>query len=419
MKLSEPQQQISDSESRMRICAAGRRFGKSFLAINELAKFARHPNRKCLYVAPSYRMARQIIWEDLKNFLRNVKWIKRVNESELTIYLVNNSQIMLRSADNPDSIRGIGVDFLVLDEAADIPKLEDTWQAVLRPTLSDRQGHALIIGSPKGRNFFYDMWVQGGATEDWQSFQFTTLQGLRVPQEEITAAKRDLDERTFQQEYEARFVDYAGVIYYAFSDDNIKQFNPDDLTPRTPLHVGIDMNINPMSAVIGVILGDMMHIIDEVEIYSSNTIELINEIKSRYPHRIILAYPDASGGSLKTSAAGMSDHLFLRNAGFTVKVGKTNPPIVDRINAVNSMLCNSNNERKLLIDPKCKSLRNCLIKHTYKPGTRQPEKDGATDFSHMNDALGYAVYQNFAIRREQLFDDVRGQTRRNTGRMVN
>ena len=418
MKLSEPQQQISDSESRMRICAAGRRFGKSFLAINELAKFARHPNRKCLYVAPSYRMARQIIWEDLKNFLRNVKWIKRVNESELTIYLVNNSQIMLRSADNPDSIRGIGVDFLVLDEAADIPKLEDTWQAVLRPTLSDRQGHALIIGSPKGRNFFYDMWVQGGATEDWQSFQFTTLQGLRVPQEEIIAAKRDLDERTFQQEYEARFVDYAGVIYYAFTDDNIKQSNPDDLTPRTPLHVGIDMNINPMSAVIGVInkMG-ILHIIDEVEIYSSNTTELIKEIKARYPHRIIFAYPDASGQALKTSAAGITDHNLLHNAGFKVKVGKTNPPVVDRINSVNSLLCNSNNERKLFIDPKCKRLRECLIKHTYREGTRQPNKTDGYD--HLLDSLGYLVYANFAIRKENLFDDVRGQTRRNTGRMVN
>jgi len=109
--------------------------------------------------------------------------------------------------------------------------------------------------------------------------------------------------------------------------------------------------------------------------------------------------------------------LFLRNAGFTVKVGKTNPPVVDRINAVNSMLCNNLGERKLLIDPKCKRLRECLIKHTYKEGTRQPNKDDGYD--HLVDSLGYCVYQNFAIRREQLFDDVRGQTRRNTGRMVN
>jgi len=417
MKLSEPQKIISSDESRFRVVVAGRRFGKSFLSINELAKYARIPNRKCLYVAPTYRQAKTVIWDELKNQLYAVNWVKKINESELMIHLVNNSTIAIRSSDNKEALRGAKYDFIVLDECADMDP--ETFYSVLRPTLSDTKGHALFIGSPKGRNWFYDLWVQAGATQDWGAHQFSTLDGGNVDAEEIEAAKRDMDERQFQQEYLASFVDYAGVIYYAFKEENIKEFDHSKLTPRTPLHVGIDFNINPMSAVIGVILGDVMHIIDEVEIYSSNTMELINEIKSRYPHRIILAYPDASGGSLKTSAAGMSDHLFLRNAGFTVKVGKTNPPIVDRINAVNSMLCNSNNERKLLIDPKCKSLRNCLIKHTYKPGTRQPEKDGATDFSHMNDALGYAVYQNFAIRREQLFDDVRGQTRRNTGRMVN
>jgi len=417
MKLSEPQKIISSDESRFRVVVAGRRFGKSFLSINELAKYARIPNRKCLYVAPTYRQAKTVIWDELKNQLYAVNWVKKINESELMIHLVNNSTIAIRSSDNKEALRGAKYDFIVLDECADMDP--ETFYSVLRPTLSDTKGHALFIGSPKGRNWFYDLWVQAGATQDWGAHQYTTLDGGNVDAEEIEAAKRDMDERQFQQEYLASFVDYAGVIYYAFKEENIKEFDHSKLTPRTPLHVGIDFNINPMSAVIGVILGDVMHIIDEVEIYSSNTMELINEIKSRYPHRIILAYPDASGGSLKTSAAGMSDHLFLRNAGFTVKVGKTNPPIVDRINAVNSMLCNSNNERKLLIDPKCKSLRNCLIKHTYKPGTRQPEKDGATDFSHMNDALGYAVYQNFAIRREQLFDDVRGQTRRNTGRMVN
>ena len=400
MKLSKPQQTVSNDTSRFRVVVGGRRLGKSYLSINELAKFSRKPNQRCLYVAPTYRQAKTVIWDDLKAMLYAVNWVKKVNESDLSILLVNGSRITIRSSDNKDALRGGKYDFIVLDECADMDP--ETFYSVLRPTLSDTKGHALFIGSPKGRNWFYDLWVQAGATEDWSAHQYTTIEGGFVDQEEIEAAKRDMDERQFQQEYLASFVDYAGVIYYAFKEENVKEFDQSKLTPRTPLHVGIDFNINPMSAVIGVILGDEMHIIDEVEIYSSNTIELINEIKSRYPHRIIFAYPDASGGSLKTSAAGMSDHLFLRNAGFTVKVGKTNPPIVDRINAVNSMLCNSNNERKLFIDPKCKSLRNCLIKHTYKPGTRQPEKDGATDYSHMNDALGYAVYLNFAIRREQL-----------------
>ena len=414
MKLTKPQHTISKDTARFRVVVAGRRFGKSFLSINELAKFSRFPNQKCLYVAPTYRQAKTVIWQELLDQLYDVNWIKKVNQSDLTITLINNSTIAIRSSDNKEALRGAKYNFIVLDECADMDP--ETFYSVLRPTLSDTKGSALFIGSPKGRNWFYDLYVQAGATDEWNAHQFTTIEGGHVDEAEIEAAKRDMDTRQFQQEYLASFVDYAGVIYYAFTEDNIKTLEHKHITARTPLHIGIDFNINPMSATIGVMLKDTMWIIDEVEIYSSNTIELINEIKSRYPHRVYFAYPDASGGSLKTSAAGMSDHLFLRNAGFTVKVGKTNPAVVDRINAVNSMLCNSQGERKLFIDPKCKRLRECMIKHTYKEGTRQPDKDNGLD--HLGDSLGYAVYQNFAVKRE--FGDMERniQSRRSTGRMV-
>jgi len=178
----------------------------------------------------------------------------------------------------------------------------------------------------------------------------------------------------------------------------------------------MDFNIDPMSAVISVIVGDVMWVIDEIEIYSSNTFEMIKEIQSRYQHRIIFAYPDASGQAQKTSAAGLTDHILLHNAGMKVKVGKTNPPVVDRINSVNSMLCNSYGVRKLFIDPKCKRMRECLIKHTYKEGTRQPDKNSGLD--HLGDALGYAVYQNFAIRQQQMHDTIGGHSRRTSGRII-
>ena len=106
MKLTDPQKTISSSNSRFRVVAAGRRFGKSFLSINELAKFSRYPNRKCLYVAPTYRQAKQVIWDELKNRLHGVRWIKRVNESDLHILLKNGSIIYIRSADNREALRG-------------------------------------------------------------------------------------------------------------------------------------------------------------------------------------------------------------------------------------------------------------------------------------------------------------------------
>jgi len=414
LKLSKPQQTVSNDPNRFRVVVGGRRLGKSYLSINELAKFARKPNQKCLYVAPTYRQARTVIWDDLKTLLYAVNWIKKVNESDLSILLVNGSKITIRSSDNKDALRGGKYNFIVLDECADMDP--DTFFTCLRPTLSDMKGHCMFIGSPKGRNWFYDLYVQAGATKDWSAHQFTTIEGGQVDAEEIEAAKRDMDERQFQQEYLATFVDYAGVIYYSFTEDNVQPFNKNKLTARDPIYVGIDMNINPMSAVIGYInKNGVLHIIDELEIYSSNTNELVQEIKTRYPHRLINAFPDASGQAQKTSAAGVTDHIILQNAGFKVRVGNTNPPVVDRINSVNSLLCNNLGERKLLIDPSCKRLRECLIKHTYKEGTRQPNKTDGYD--HLLDSLGYLVFNNFVIRKDIRRED-KGKSMRYSGRQT-
>jgi len=393
MRLSDPQREISQHQARFRIAACGRRFGKSFLAINELAKFARHPNRKCLYVAPTYRMAKQIIWEDAKALLREKRWVKKINESELIITLVNGSQIMLRSADNPDSIRGIGVDFCVVDEAADIPDLENTWRAVIRPTLSDRNGHALIIGSPKGRNYFYDLYNTTGA--EWRSWSFTTIDGGRVSAAEIESAKRDLDERTFAQEYLAQWVNYSGLIYYNLHDANLKTM---PVPPGVILQIGMDFNVSPIVATLGFQHQHGIHIFDEIQIYGSDTYELVSEINRRYPHNRKIVYPDASGAQRRTSAGGVTDHIILKNAGYELKVGSINPSVKDRIAAVNSALKSSTGEIRLTIDPGCKKLLECLRKQTYKESTQVPDKEGGYD--HMNDALGYLINSLYPLRRD-------------------
>jgi len=195
MKLTEPQNLVSKDSNRFRVVAAGRRFGKTFLAINELAKFARFPKQKVLAIANTYRQIKGTVWDELKEQLTPLNWVKKINESDLHIELINGSKIYLRSADNKEALRGAKYNFIVLDECADMHP--DTWYSVLRPTLSDTQGSALFIGSPKGRNWFYDLWLQGNATDDWSSWQFTTLEGGNVPETEIKAAQRDLDSRRF------------------------------------------------------------------------------------------------------------------------------------------------------------------------------------------------------------------------------
>ena len=399
MPLSTAQKVIGDDETRFRVVVAGRRFGKTYLSVREMAKFGRFPKRKIVYIAPSYRQGKQTVWADLKTRLGDLGWIKRVNETELTITLINGSQIMLRSADNYDSMRGLGIDFVVFDEFADIA--QQTWTEVIRPALSDRQGHALFIGTPKGfGNWAKDLWDQGQDPKftDWNSFQYTTLDGGNVSEEEIEAAKQDLDERTFRQEYMATFETYAGVVYYAF--DRSQLFDITDLDPEVPenetIHVGLDFNVNPMSAVIAVKRSDQLYVIDAIEIYGSNTQEMCEEIKRKYgTNRKYFAYPDASGGARSTK--GDSDHNILRQNGFTVKSPGRNPPVKDRIAAVNSAFKSSNGQIKLRINKSTRRLIECVEKMTYKGDTRVPDKDSGYD--HLVDALGYLAVYHFPVMR--------------------
>jgi len=412
MQLTKPQQTISNDTARFRVVVAGRRFGKTFLAINELAKFARFPNAKCLYIATSFRQAKTVIWEDLKDILFAKNWIKKANESDLSLTLVNGSTITLRSSENRDTLRGTKYDFIALDEFADMHP--DTWLSVLRPTLSDTGGHAMFIGSPKGRNHFWDLWSSASAQEDWSSHQYTTIEGGQVPAEEIEAAKRDLDVRRFEQEYEAKFIQNNQIVFYSFTEDNIvvKPILPED---RTPLHIGMDFNISPMSACIAQKNKDDIHVFDEIEIWGSNTYEMVKEIRNRYGNqRQIFVYPDASGASRSTNSQGISDHIILKNNGFKLVTNNANPPVAEAIASVNSRLRSHSGEIHLTIDPKCKSLRECLLKHSYKENTKIPDK--TTGFDHMSDALRYLVHGISPIGVN--ITQSHGPRRMNAGRML-
>ena len=402
MALTKPQTEVIYDKSRFRVLITGRRFGKTFLAINELAKFASKPNQKVWYVAPTYRQAKAICWNVLKEKMIHHKWVKNINHSDLTITLKNNSQITLRGSDNEQSLRGVGLNFLCIDEFADVNA--DAWYEVLRPTLSDTKGHALFCGSPRGfGNWSYELFKQGETNKDWASFKYTTLEGGNVDDEEVEQAKQDLDIRTFQQEYEATFVNYSGMIYYNFN----RQKNIVDKYDKDAgvLHIGLDFNVDPMSAVICIIINEIIIVVDEIQIYSSNTQEMCEEIKTRYQNKKIVVYPDPSARQRKTSAGGFTDLSILKNAGFDVKCKNTAPLIRDRINAVNAKLKNVNGKNSLFIVKSCKNVIKSIERQIYKEGTHVPDKDSGYD--HMNDALGYLIEFNFPLRRNFVANPVK------------
>ena len=221
-----------------------------------------------------------------------------------------------------------------------------------------------------------------------------------------------MDEKTFKQEYLAQWIDYSGLIYYAFGDHNITS-KEDLLTRDTLLHIGIDFNLDPGCAVIAVKTQFGLHVIDEIEIFGTNTQEMCEEIQRRYGHRRVIVYPDASGAQRRTSAlGGITDHIILSNSGFQLKVGSINPAVKDRIASVNSVMKHDN--CRLTFDPKCVKIIKGLQKHVYKEGTRSPEKNSGLD--HFNDALGYMVNHLFPMNIKPITNHMRsiGQKARRT-----
>jgi phage terminase large subunit len=393
VNLTKPQTSIFKDQSRFRVIVAGRRFGKTFLSTAELIRAALNgTNRNCWYIAPTYKAAKEIAWQMLLQAIPS-EYIVKTNETALSLHLANGSVISLKGAEKPDNLRGRALDFCVLDEFADMRK--EAWHEVIRPSLSDRKGSAIFIGTPKGRNHFYDLWTKGAdKDEGWASHQYTTLQGGNVDEAEINSARKDLDRRTFEQEYEARFVNYAGIIYYNFSrEQSVRRYEGE----ASHILIGMDFNLDPMSAVLMVRTGNVLHAFDEIVIFGSNTDEMVDEIRRRCSRKNVTIYPDPACRQRKTSAGGRTDLSILQNAGFEVKVRNSHSAIRDRINAVNSRLQSADGIRQLYIDPKCKKTIESLERQTYKEGTAQVNKNDG--FDHMNDALGYAVDYLFPIRK--------------------
>tara|TARA_Y100000004_G_scaffold77645_1_gene87386 strand:+ start:1828 stop:3051 length:1224 start_codon:yes stop_codon:yes gene_type:complete len=397
LPLSKSQKQVFSSEARFRVLITGRRFGKTFLALNELAKFSRYPRKKVWYIAPTYRMCKDIMLSPLVEKMTKHRWISKVNYSDLTITLKNNSLIQLRSSENFNALRGVGLDFICIDEFSDVD--ERAWFEVLRPTLSDKskEGSALFLGTPRGfGNWSYNLYTKHETDSNWESFQFTTLDGGQVSQSEIDQAKNDLDDRTFRQEYMASFEKYSGQIYYNFDR---KENVIDSYKPKSnSIHIGIDFNIDPVSAVVSELQQDNLYVYDEIVIYSSNTDELVEEINNRYSGKHIFVYPDPASKQRKTSAGGKTDLSILKNAGYNVRVRNAHPLVRDRINAVNTKLKNAKGVRTLFIANNCKNMIKSIERQIYKEGTNLPDKEN--NYDHMNDALGYLIEFMFPIKRD-------------------
>lgn len=370
------------------------------LAKVSLIKFARKKKRLVWYVAPSYRMAKQIMWPELVESIPR-SWVRKYNETVLTITLVNGTKIELKGADNPDSLRGVGIHYLVMDEYQDIDP--EAWVKVLRPTLASTGGHALFIGTPKSFNALYQLWEIGQRIEAraWASWQFPTITSPFIPREEIEAAKRDMDEKSFKQEFEASFLTMSGRVYYAF--DRTVHVQPLEFNPSLALWIGQDFNIDPMSSVVFQLQRNgELWAVDEICLPSSNTQELCDELERRYWRYIdqIVIYPDPAG-AYRGHQRGESDLDIFRERGFKKqKYRRKHPPVADRVNAVNRMLMSADGKIRMYVDPRCKKLIEALEQTMYIPGGREVDKKQGVE--HAADAAGYCIEFEFPVRKVEV-----------------
>ncbi len=207
------QQEVYTDPTRFKVIAAGRRCGKSRLAATMLIiEGLRCPQGSAvLYVSPTMGQSRQIVWDLLLDLGREV--IQTSNVNNLDITLINGARIYVRGADRPDTLRGVSLTFAVLDEVADIKP--QAWEQVIRASLSDKKGKAIFIGTPKGRNWFYDLYKLGqeGDDKDWKSWHFTTKDNPLIDPDEIESAKKTLSSFAFKQEYMASFSNAGSDVF--------------------------------------------------------------------------------------------------------------------------------------------------------------------------------------------------------------
>jgi hypothetical protein len=257
-KLHSNQGKVFQDEHRYRVVVAGRRFGKTYLALTSLLIEALQNQKAYLwYVAPTFRQAKMIAWRLIKDLVEGTGVAANWNEAELWVEFPHNgSRIELKGADNEDSLRGAGLGSsngrlgLVVDEFATIHDNWSVWHEVLRPALADKQAGVIFIGTPKGKDSFYELWLRGEREEEgWASWQFKTTDNLALDLEgEVAEAKLETPERYFKQEYEASFQDFVGLVYPEFSYMHICE--PHYLPDEYPRFGAIDPAMSGTTAVL-------------------------------------------------------------------------------------------------------------------------------------------------------------------------
>jgi len=398
--------------ARFFVMVCGRRFGKTTASAMEATYYASQPNKRIWLVGLSYDKADLMfreIWQ--KMVIGRANDIDRASEKERYIRFKWNTVVEAKSADNPDSLVGEGLDLLIIDEAAKVKR--KIWDMYLSPTLSDRKGKGIFITTPEGFNWIYDLFLLGKDDELWESHQAPSWDNhFAFPHGKndqfLLERKRNMDKEVYDQEYGAKFTSFAGSVYPFERELDVGKY---PYNPNFPTYCSIDFGYR-MPAV-GWFqtyrVGGVWHInmIDEI-IHKKNvkTDELALQIKAKR-YNVLRFFGDPAGMQAQ-GQSGLGDIEIFRRHGINVKTtrDKVSRSIASGVSHVRSFVENAQGERNFHVNEKCTGIMMDLENYRYpepKEGADlkpEPVKDGYHD--HGCDMIRYFFINQFPIKNREF-----------------
>ena len=332
-------------------------------------------------------------------------------------WLPNNTTLRLWSYEASERMRGTGQYFIVADEVCSWKgagtNLKESWESVIQPCLTTRwspkmqkkwkapaPGRSIIISTPKGHDYFYEMHNRGEVDPQWGAYHYNYKMSPFLDPEEIERAKLTLDPLKFAREYEASFKDSGNTLFYMFDRKDHVTSDLPEFEKGEDVHVAMDFNIGIMASVIGARRGNQTHWLHELSGHPDTTsvaTTLVEKYKNK-GHKVIV-YPDPTGKSRKTSASGETDFSILKKAGLTVRVRESSPPLVDSTNAVNAQLKNAKGDVNMYFHPRLLNTIRSMERTSWlenNPDTAQIDKSEGVE--HWSDGLRYYTEYCYPIK---------------------
>jgi len=404
------QVELHDSPARFKVIVGGRRVGKSKMALQEIIKHCIEvPYATAWWVAPTIAMAREVGWDEFINMKEELlPGISTVHDTLMRVRFKNGSTLYFKGGDSEKSLRGRGLTMVVIDEAAFL--YEEIWTRALLPALADKQGKAIIISTPNGRNWFYRMAIEAASEQKlenprWAYWHWPSYKNPMMTEDELKAIASSISEMDFRQEFMGEFVTRGGMVYDEFNEENIIDEGLPSLHDFD-IYLGMDFGYaNPCAVAFMAVAKDnsQVFMFDELYVTRMKMEDILKEINKKLIHHGIYSsgvkavYTDPAGNADELSS-GISPVDYLRmNGGFHV----INKPsrIAPGVALVRAFVRNGNGVRNFFVTKNCREAIRSLMGYTYdkKDGTEvvkeEPFKDGVHD--HMCDAIRYFFVNQF------------------------